>query len=54
MDEYPLLLGTGKRLFADGTVPTGLSVVSTEAVGKGVTASVYRPAGSVSYGSFAL
>lgn len=51
---YPLVLGTGKRLFAEGTVPAGLSLVSTEAVGKGVTASVYRPAGAVSYGSFTL
>jgi dihydrofolate reductase len=51
---YPVLLGTGKRLFAGGTVPTGLSLVSTEAVGNGVTASVYRPAGDVAYGSFAL
>jgi dihydrofolate reductase len=51
---YPVLLGTGKRLFADGTVPAGLSLVSTESVGNGVTASVYRPAGEVGYGSFAL
>lgn len=51
---YPLLLGTGKRLFADGTVPAGLSLVSTEVVGGGVTASVYRSAGAVSYGSFGL
>jgi dihydrofolate reductase len=51
---YPLLLGTGKRLFAEGTVPAGLSLVSTETVGKGVTASVYRRAGAVSHGSFAL
>jgi dihydrofolate reductase len=51
---YPLVLGSGKRLFADGTVPAGLSLVSTEVVGGGVTASVYRPAGALSYGSFAL
>jgi dihydrofolate reductase len=51
---YPVLLGTGKRLFADGTVPAGLSLVSTESVGNGVTANVYRPAGEVTYGSFAL
>jgi dihydrofolate reductase len=51
---YPLLLGTGKRLFADGTVPAGLSLVSTEVVGGGVTANVYRAAGAVSYGSFGL
>lgn len=51
---YPLLLGTGKRLFAEGTVPAGLSLVSVEAVGGGVVASVYRTGGAVSYGSFAL
>lgn len=51
---YPVLLGTGKRLFAGGTVPAGLSLVSSEPVGNGVTASVYRPIGDVSYGSFGL
>jgi dihydrofolate reductase len=51
---YPLLLGTGKRLFASGTVPAGLSLVSTETTEAGVTASVYRPSGRVSYGSFGL
>lgn len=51
---YPLLLGTGKRLFADGTVPAGLELVSTEATSAGVTASVYRPTGAVRYGSFGL
>jgi dihydrofolate reductase len=51
---YPVLLGTGKRLFAGGTVPTGLELVSTETTSAGVTASVYRPAGAVSYGSFGL
>jgi dihydrofolate reductase len=51
---YPVLLGTGKRLFAGGTVPAGLALVSTETTANGVTASVYRPAGPVSYGSFAL
>jgi dihydrofolate reductase len=49
---YPLVLGSGKRLFTDGTA--GLSLVSTQAVGNGVTASVYRPVGAVTYGSFAL
>jgi len=51
---YPLLLGTGKRLFADGTVPTNLELVSTETTTNGVTASVFRPIGAVSYGSFSL
>lgn len=51
---YPLLLGTGKRLFADGTVPTNLRLVSSETTDAGVTACVFRPAGDVRYGSFAL
>lgn len=51
---YPVLLGTGKRLFADGTVPATLELVSTETTSAGVTASVYRPTGPVVYGSFAL
>jgi dihydrofolate reductase len=51
---YPLLLGTGKRLFAEGTVPAGLSLVSSETTEAGATAVVYRPAGDVEYGSFGL
>jgi dihydrofolate reductase len=51
---YPLVLGTGKRLFEPGTLPVGLSLVSTETTDNGVMANVYRPAGDVSYGSFAL
>ncbi|HEX6354822.1 dihydrofolate reductase family protein [Actinophytocola sp.] len=58
IDEYrlmvfPVVLGTGKRLFADGAVPATLELVSTETTDKGVIASVYRSAGKVSYGSFA-
>lgn len=51
---YPVLLGTGKRLFAEGTVPTNLTLVSSETTDAGVTANLYRTAGDVSYGSFGL
>jgi len=51
---YPLLLGAGKRLFAEGTVPQGLEVVWAQTFGNGVMASVLRPAGAVAVGSFAL
>lgn len=51
---YPVLLGAGKRLFADGTVPAALELGSTETTSAGATASVFRPAGPVSYGSFGL
>src|SRR2546427_12605523 len=32
---YPLLLGTGKRLFGEGTVPAGLHLTSSQAFHKG-------------------
>jgi dihydrofolate reductase len=50
---FPVVLGTGKRLFADGVVPTTLELVSIETTDNGVIASVYRPVGTASYGSFA-
>jgi dihydrofolate reductase len=59
VDEYriwvfPLVLGTGKRLFADGTVPAGLKLVSSVVSSTGVVMGTYEPAGDVVIGSFAL
>ena len=59
VDEYrlltfPVILGTGKRLFGSGAVPRTLRLVSSRTTGKGVVVSVYRPAGSLQTGSFAL
>jgi len=59
IDEYrfltfPVVLGTGKRLFGVGAVPTTLSLVNSTTTGKGVIVSVYRRAGSLKTGSFAL
>lgn len=51
---FPIVLGTGKRLFGDGAIPAGLELVSTETTDSGVVACVYRPAGEVSYGSYEL
>jgi dihydrofolate reductase len=51
---FPLVLGTGKRLFADGTVPSGLKVVNSTVTGNGVVAAVYERAGAIDYGSFGL
>jgi len=50
---YPVVLGTGKRLFADGTVPAGLRLVKSSVSPSGVVLSVYEPAGEVQTGSFA-
>jgi dihydrofolate reductase len=42
---FPVLLGVGKRIFAEGTPPRELALVSTKAVGSGVIISTYKPSG---------
>ncbi len=42
---YPVLLGTGKRLFAEGTPARSLELTSTEAMSSGVVLSTYTPVG---------
>jgi dihydrofolate reductase len=49
---YPVVLGKGKRLFAEGAVPTALKLVDHRVIGTGVAVHVYRPDGRPSYGSF--
>jgi len=48
VDEYillihPLVLGTGRRLFADGGAPTTLKLVASKATTTGVLIATYRP-----------
>jgi len=57
VDEYrlwvfPLLLGAGKRLFAEGTMPGGLKLVEAKTSSTGVAIHTYERAGAVRYGSF--
>jgi dihydrofolate reductase len=49
---YPIVLGTGKRLFAEGAVPAGLELVDSRSTPRGAILCVYRRAGEVTYGSF--
>ena len=42
---YPVLLGTGKRFFADGTSPRSFELVSTRAMPSGIILTTYRVAG---------
>jgi dihydrofolate reductase len=56
-DEYrlwgfPLVLGQGKRLFADGTIPAALRLVDSKISTTGVVMGTYEPAGEVVTGSF--
>jgi dihydrofolate reductase len=51
---FPLVLGKGKRLFADGAIPMGLKLVKSQSFPTGVIAATYRPDGAVKTGSFAL
>jgi dihydrofolate reductase len=50
---FPLVLGSGKRLFADGTVPSGLRLVDSTVSSTGVMMCSYEPAGEVVPGTFA-
>jgi dihydrofolate reductase len=51
---FPVVLGTGKRLFGDGTLPGGLRLVDSRAATTGVLITTYERAGDIPYGSFAL
>lgn len=48
---YPLTLGSGKRLFAEGTVPAALKLVRSRAFGNGAILATYEQAGLPKYGT---
>jgi dihydrofolate reductase len=55
IDEYrlwtfPVVLGTGRRLFADGTIPRGLELIDVKTSTTGVVITTYQPKGEVEYG----
>lgn len=50
---YPLVLGQGKKLFADGAAPRTFTLVDSRVGDKGVIAARYIRAGEVKTGSFA-
>ncbi|GAA3140328.1 dihydrofolate reductase family protein [Nonomuraea roseoviolacea] len=58
VDEYrllvfPVVLGEGKRLFAEGTAPAGLRLTGSSTTGAGVVYVTYEWAGKPLYGSVA-
>jgi dihydrofolate reductase len=58
IDEYrlwvfPVVIGSGKRLFADAAIPAGLRLVDSTVSTTGVVIGTYEPAGEIVPGSFA-
>ena len=51
---YPVVLGKGKRLFGEGTLPAALKLVDSKASPSGVTINTYERDGAVKTGSFAI
>jgi dihydrofolate reductase len=51
---FPITLGTGKRLFGEGTIPAGLKLVDSRTSTTGVIVATYKRAGVVKTGSFAM
>jgi hypothetical protein len=57
VDEYRLLffpvhLGSGRKLFRDGTRAAALRLTSTSSTSTGVIIATYEPDGPARYGSF--
>ncbi len=51
---FPVVVGSGKRLFSEGTIPPGLRLVESKVSTTGVVMGTYEPAGEIFTGSFAL
>jgi dihydrofolate reductase len=49
---FPVVLGSGKRLFGDGATPAALKLVDSKATKTGVTINTYQRAGDINTGSF--
>jgi dihydrofolate reductase len=52
--QYPLLLGSGKRVFADGTVPTALRLTESVTYPNGTLHLAYETAGAPTYGDMTI
>jgi dihydrofolate reductase len=49
---FPITLGSGKRLFAEGSIPAGFNLIESGISPKGVIVADYVRAGDVRTGSF--
>lgn len=48
----PVIVGSGRRLFPDGTAPTGLRLVRNESTPGGLAIHVYETTGAPEYGTY--
>jgi dihydrofolate reductase len=51
---FPLTIGSGKRLFAEGTVPANFKLTDSKVSTTGVIIATYERGGKIETGSFAL
>ena len=49
--QYPILLGQGKRVFAEGTVPTVLDLTESKIYRNGLLHLIYKPTGTPAFAS---
>ena len=54
LKTFPVALGQGKRLFAEGTMAAGFTLKDSKVSPSGVVVSSYAPGGAVKLGSFEL
>ena len=48
--QFPVVLGTGKRLFGEGAIPLGFRLVDTQQTTTGAVLHVYERVGALKYG----
>jgi dihydrofolate reductase len=53
LKTFPVTLGSGKRLFGEGTIPAAFKLLSCASSPSGVVTASYQRAGEVTTGSFA-
>jgi len=51
---FPVVIGSGKRLFDFGAIPSGLNLTDSRTSSTGVIMAVYEPAGEIKVGTFEL
>ena len=54
LKTFPVTVGSGKRLFGDGTIPAGFTLTNGRISPSGVVVGTYARAGEIKLGSFEL